>query len=277
MGEERGAACSPWPLPTARSLSWTIRYAVIAFVCATAGATALYLLLRAVGVGVPRSDGTLLGDATMLAALVPLARRDGLSPKDLGLRRAPGARSVGLVLLAIVAYGWVGAVWLRTTRPGPSPDPFAGVWHQSTIVIALSGVAACVVAPVMEEVFFRGLLYRSLRNRMDVPWACLLAAAMFGAIHFQYGWADKVDVALFGVTACLLYEYTGSLLPGIAMHSLIDGAGFESSLTGRATLVVSFYALLAAGLLLHAAALRIARRAPRRAAATPAKRDRSPA
>jgi len=47
--------------------------------------------------------------------------------------------------------------------------------HQSTVVIVLTGFAAAVAAPVVEEIFFRGLLYRCLRNRFGIAPASEIA------------------------------------------------------------------------------------------------------
>ena len=42
-----------------------------------------------------------------------------------------------------------------------------------------------VVAPVAEELFFRGFFYRALRTRLGVTSAALIDGAVFGALHFQ--------------------------------------------------------------------------------------------
>ena len=104
-------------------------------------------------------------------------------------------------------------------------------------------------APVAEEIFFRGFLYRCLRNRLTILPACLIAAVLFALVHTQYPLAGKLIVGGFGVITCLLYERTGSLLPGIAIHSFVDGSGFEYALTGNTSVVASVYFLLAVILL----------------------------
>jgi membrane protease YdiL (CAAX protease family) len=53
---------------------------------------------------------------------------------------------------------------------------------------------------------------------------------------------------VFGVIACLLYERTGSLVPGIALHCLIDGGAYETAVTGHDHIV--FPAFGALGLIL---------------------------
>lgn len=210
---------------------------------------ALGLPLRLLGVHFGVGLGALLAEAVFLATLIPLWRRGAVGVRDLGLRLVPGARATALALLALIAYGWISVFWRRALHPAPISSNFAGISHHGTAAIVLAGFAACVAAPVAEEVFFRGFLYRCLRNRFSIVPACLFVAVMFGLVHTQYPLAGKLAVASFSVITCLLYERTGSLLPGIAIHSVVDGSGFERALTGNVSVVISVYLLLAVILL----------------------------
>jgi membrane protease YdiL (CAAX protease family) len=201
--------------------------------------------IRHIGVGF----GVLLTEAVFLATLIPLWRRGALGAKDLGLRLVPGARATALAILGLFAYGWVNVFWRRALHPAPVSSNFANISHHRTIAIVLAGFVACVGAPVAEEIFFRGFLYRCLRNRLTILPACLIAAVLFALVHTQYPLAGKLIVGGFGVITCLLYERTGSLLPGIAIHSFVDGSGFEYALTGNTSVVASVYFLLAVILL----------------------------
>jgi membrane protease YdiL (CAAX protease family) len=114
----------------------------------------------------------------------------------------------------------------------------------------LAGFAAAIAAPVVEEVFFRGFLYRSLRNRLPIIPAALLVGVIFGLGHTQYPLLERPNQALFGFVTCLLYERTGSLLPGIAIHSFIDASGFEAALTGTSWIVLVIFLALAGAILI---------------------------
>ncbi|RYD28341.1 MAG: CPBP family intramembrane metalloprotease, partial [Verrucomicrobiaceae bacterium] len=80
-------------------------------------------------------------------------------------------------------------------------------------------VSACLVAPVAEEILYRGVLFRSLANRTGVWAAAALSAVIFSAVHF-YDLQGFLSVAIFGFAAALLYAATGSLLPAILLHVL---------------------------------------------------------
>ena len=245
-----GLTVASWPRPTARARKWSARYALVALVLATVLAGAVAFAFKAAGVDVPLGVSALILDGAFLAAMVPLSRAGALHAVDLGLRRAPAARSVGLALLALVAYGLSSGLWHALAHPPPVHSNFAGIANRSTVVVVLAGFTAVVSAPVVEEIFFRGFLYRSLRNRMGIVPACLIVGAVFGLGHWQYPLLVRPVLAAFGVIACLLYERTGSLLPGIAMHSYIDSSGFEFALTGHSDVAFYAFALLAVLLLL---------------------------
>ena len=68
---------------------------------------------------------------------------------------------------------------------------------------------------------------------------------IFGLGHTQYPLLVRPELAFFGIIACLLYERTGSLLPGIALHSLIDSTAFESALTNEAWIVPGVFVAIA--------------------------------
>jgi uncharacterized protein len=115
-----------------------------------------------------------------------------------------------------------------------------------------------VTAPVVEEIFFRGLLYRALRNRLSILPAALIAGFVFGAVHgVAYPLNTLPPRMVFGVIACLLYERTGSLFPAMALHGLIDGAAFEAEITGKVGIAYAVYGALALVLLTYAGARRV--------------------
>jgi membrane protease YdiL (CAAX protease family) len=210
--------------------------------------------------------GVLMVDAVLLGSLLPLHRRHGLSRDDLGLRAVPAARSIGLIALALVVYVVVTALWLMVVQPSAGTDVLANVRHESTGNVVLVIIAGAVSAPIVEEVFFRGLLYRSLRNRLSILPAALVAGALFGFVHITSYPLDVLPVkAAFGVIACLLYERTGSLLPGIGLHSLVNASGIDLALTGNDLIVFAGFSLLVLVLLARGCARRLLRgkRTPR--------------
>jgi membrane protease YdiL (CAAX protease family) len=92
----------------------------------------------------------------------------------------------------------------------------SGLWG---LVFAL--VSACLLAPLAEEILYRGVLFRSLWNRIGVLPAAVLSAAVFAVLHF-YGGYGLLSVGIFGFACALLYAGTGSLTTVIALHGLYN-------------------------------------------------------
>lgn len=83
-----------------------------------------------------------------------------------------------------------------------------------------------VFAPMVEELFFRGLLLRSLLARTRAPIAVLVSALLFALAHFQL--AQFAGLAAFGVVLGLLAWRTGRLTPGIGAHAAFNAAAVLS-------------------------------------------------
>ena len=169
--------------------------------------------------------GALWFDLAWIASLIPLRRTGQLRAADLGLRTTPAVRAFALTMLVFLVLTLFDGVWQTGLGVAPPINPFAGIATKSMALIVLTGVAA-VLTPVVEEVFFRGLLYRSFRNRFSVLWASLANGVMFALVHGEYALAVLPELAAAGVLLCLLYEYTGSLWPGITISLFLDVGGF---------------------------------------------------
>ena len=79
---------------------------------------------------------------------------------------------------------------------------------------------ACVLAPVWEEIFFRGTLFPWLSSRMPVSQAQWLSAIAFGAIHLHG--PTFIPLTVFGALLAGIYRSSGSLIPAILVHSMFN-------------------------------------------------------
>ncbi len=219
-----------------------MRYAVLTFLAVIVMSLGVGAVKSLAGWGWPEATkGVLVLDALFLVALIPLYRAGRLSLVDLGIRKTPRKLGVGLFLFGLTGTILFSAVWRMIVSLPRIEDGLGGLPHRSTLVIVLTGLALCLSAPIIEEIFFRGFLYRSLRNRLPVLPAALIVGVVFGLGHTQYPLLERPQQAAFGIIACLLYERSGSLLPGIALHMFIDASGFEFALTGTAWIVPSVF------------------------------------
>ena len=147
-----------------------------------------------------------------------------------GLRPRPGGwRLLLLASVALVGAGVLfdaglalGGGWLQL-------DSHWAEWFDSDLAwgpmaaVATTFFTTVVLAPVFEELIFRGLLYGSLRARFGVRPAVLVSAAIFALAH-GYGAAGFASVFLSGALWAWSYERTRSLLPGMAAHMANNAA-----------------------------------------------------
>jgi membrane protease YdiL (CAAX protease family) len=77
-----------------------------------------------------------------------------------------------------------------------------------------------LAAPISEEVCFRGMLFGGLRTKLPRIAAALLCGLIFGGLHALTGITAVPPLIAFGFILALLYEKTGSVVPGILLHML---------------------------------------------------------
>ena len=87
-------------------------------------------------------------------------------------------------------------------------------------VLPVQILLIAVAAPVAEEICFRGMLFGGLRERLSRVPAALIAGGLFGILHALTGITAVPPLIVFGFVLCLLYEKTGSIVPGILLHML---------------------------------------------------------
>jgi membrane protease YdiL (CAAX protease family) len=141
-------------------------------------------------------------------------RGDGLAFLDvalcLGLMLAWGL-GAHRVLLLWPALDWNPA-WFDTLGFAEHASRPSGV---GGLFVLLSTV---VVAPIAEELVFRGFLLNLWRHRWGVKWGIVLSSLAFGAAHFQY----TIFAAGTGALLCLVYLRFGTLWQGTILHSLYN-------------------------------------------------------
>ncbi len=212
--------------------------------------------------------GTYVQDLALIGASLLLARLldPPATPGKFGLRLTRLGPAVGWTLLSWVCFFAFATVWglaLGITEEDDLPDEL-GVDGSTAALVAVS-LLVCVLAPIAEELFFRGFCFTALRRALGMLPAAALTGIIFGAIHL--GGTDIefiVPLMVFGFFLCLLYVWTDSLLPCIVLHALNNALALGVSQDwGAATLP----AMAAAGALAALIVLPFARRSGTRAVA----------
>ncbi len=86
--------------------------------------------------------------------------------------------------------------------------------------LALLAVGLVIGAPLVEELFFRGLLLRALDRRYGARWAVFVSAVAFGVAHFQP--LQLLGLVVFGILLGLLAHHRGRLGPCLVAHATFN-------------------------------------------------------
>lgn len=166
----------------------------------------------------------LVQDAAYMGTAVAFAWLSG-RPRawQFGVRATPLLRTAAIAVVIALAVLAFELAFTALVNLDDTDTDALGTDEGFVAALAFS-LAAIVVAPVAEELFFRAFLYRALRNRLRVWSACLVNATIFAAVHVQYLFTPLafVIIAVFAVGACLAYELTGSVFAPIAIHATFN-------------------------------------------------------
>ncbi|MBR3254373.1 CPBP family intramembrane metalloprotease [Candidatus Saccharibacteria bacterium] len=177
--------------------------------------------------------------AMALIILVPprIAKKWGVSRKGLGLNDLPTWTDIGLAPVAFIVSLMLAAGLVALFSLFPWFDAsqkqelgfsvFIVGWDRIIAFITL-----VVVAPIAEEVIFRGWLYGKIREvltdkvseKVAIIISILIVSVLFGLVHLQ--WNVGVNVFALSVVLCGLREITGTIYAGILTHMLKNGVAF---------------------------------------------------
>jgi uncharacterized protein len=152
-------------------------------------------------------------------------------PASFGLRVPPPLSALGWTLVAYLGF-WVATVAVVLVLGQPDDQQLVQDIEDEETFAVLAGFAvlSCLVAPLAEEFFFRGFMFRALAERVTPIWAAVIAGGVFGVIHAPGSPAVSVLVlGLFGVALCLLFWRTGSLIPCIMLHAFNNSIAFGAT------------------------------------------------
>lgn len=170
--------------------------------------------------------GAILPQLFMLVYPIVRAKRRGCGAMFAwpGLRKliTEACVSVGVVVGMLIVMAMVRlavrAVW-------PSALPSRSFWEgvasaANPAILAVLLLESFTLAPLAEEVFFRGLLYNALRSRMPAVAAIVIQAFIFVAGHlYTREWTSMVAAFFIGTVLALVYEWRKSLVTPILVHA----------------------------------------------------------
>lgn len=169
----------------------------------------------------------------LIIFLPPRLIKSQLKKSELGINKYPTYTDIGLAPVAFIAYYILSTLlmkfftlfsWFDVEESQDVGFSFAyGVGDKILVFLAL-----VLVAPIAEELIFRGFLYGKLRKfikgKLSLFLSIILTSLLFAFMHGQ--WNVGVSVFILSVIFCLLREVTGTIYSGIFLHIIKNAVAF---------------------------------------------------
>ena len=158
---------------------------------------------------------------------VKLRHRAGAAQLGLTLRRGDVGMGILAAIIGLAAGGVITQLVLTianrvTDRPVETPQQLPEIQHGTELFLA--GLAVVVVAPIAEELFFRGFLYQAFRRWRGATQAIFISAFVFALAHISP--VIMPSIFALGVILSYLFEKRGSTGATIAAHMSYNLIGF---------------------------------------------------
>jgi len=131
-----------------------------------------------------------------------------------------------LVLPAVLALHFVSKFLLDSVGITESAQQAVQMVSQAShpAELALQGISVIVLAPIAEELIFRGIIYNTTKQITSRTAAVLLSAMLFAAVHGQ--WALVLPLMGLSVALVWVYERAGTILAPILLHASFNAVNF---------------------------------------------------
>ncbi len=159
--------------------------------------------------------------------------------EDMGVTSLPSWLDGALALPAMFGYLILSGIAVALLTPvlpidlnqkqvlPVDPSMLTAIWQY-----VMAFIMIVILAPVGEELLFRGYLYGKLRKTAPIWIAVLATSLTFGLAHLWTGgngplqWAVMVDTFVLSLVMCSVREYTGAIWITIFMHMTKNGLAF---------------------------------------------------
>lgn len=221
---------------------WMDLLLVLALICVLFGG--IRLLIVGTGMGVWLAEVGLNGWVTLglyllqtAVILVPfyflVVRRYKVNWKDLGFRWIGWKKLIKYAILGYVGYLVLSGLLLNflwslglDEIPGfQKQQPILPFFGEENWQVMIGFVVIAMIAPIVEEMFFRGFMLPTLVKNLNVFWGSVLTAAIFALIHFEL--QIVIPIFILGLILNGLFLKSRSLWPGIGFHVLNNVLAFS--------------------------------------------------
>jgi CAAX protease family protein len=154
-----------------------------------------------------------------------------LSWSELGLKPLPAqyvlVMGLGGGVTGLVVIGSIGALLSQVGLETNQLEQFKFVLQEGPLALVVFLIAAAIVAPFVEELFFRGFLFGVYSRRQPVWLAYVVSSVLFTVLHLEPTRMNlqqmaglSIGIFLLALLLAWLYHHTGSLYPGMIAHAV---------------------------------------------------------
>jgi len=270
--DPRRAVLPAWP-------AWTpLPALMLTFLVALLGTLAIVAVVELTGMEVDSSDlppgvtigGTIIQDLALVGSALLFARvwAGGVSAADFGIRRTRLWPAIGWTAVTWFTFLAFSAAWAAAFDITENDDLPAELGaDESTAALIAVAFLVTLLAPICEEIFFRGFCFTAVRRAVGVAGSAIVTGAVFGLIHA--GGTEPeflVPLSVLGALLCLLYWRTGSLIPCMVLHAINNSIALGVALEWQPAAIAATVA--ATSLVIVVGALAVSRRTTPDAALT---------
>lgn len=144
-------------------------------------------------------------------------------PSPVFLALLQGARGWLMVMPPVVLTGWLMGKLLGD-QGGSNPLLEMVLRSDNPLALLLLALTAVVLAPLFEELVFRGVLLPVLARWLGRGWGVVLSGLVFAVAHLSIG--ELPPLLVLGIGLAMLRLSSGRLLPCVVMHACWNGATF---------------------------------------------------
>lgn len=213
--------------------AWPWYYSLVAFISGFVFSQILIGILYAawLGAGGKPDDDTWflviasgINSIVFVVAAVTIAGMSGsVSARDFGLVRVPFGQALGKSIGVFVSYLILLAIYNQLVDLAPDDAAEKLGADAGTLGMLAFAILVAVIAPIAEEIFYRGMVFRALVNGVGVWLAAIISGVLFGAVHIDSVDSERllqvVPLGLLGIFFAILYAWSGTLFAPIALHA----------------------------------------------------------
>jgi membrane protease YdiL (CAAX protease family) len=155
---------------------------------------------------------------------------------EIGITRYPEWKDILITPAGLIVYLLISSILLflfSVLFPGINIAQKQIIGFNDVILqyqFILAFLSLVVIAPIAEEVLFRGYLFGKLKNIVPIWLAVLVTSIIFGVFHLinsgNFAWNLAIDTFVLSIVLCLLRVMTGNIWASILLHMVKNGIAF---------------------------------------------------